>query len=80
MKRMNRSDDSTTLKTDAKGRFQVFPQTGYGAAVREYKKRREHKKVKAGCLACRTKRVKVCLQLVRRLAQVLSWRMVKADV
>jgi hypothetical protein len=60
---MNRHDYSMALKKDAKGEFQVFSLSGGDAGVREYKKRRMHKKADSGCLACRAKRVKVCLQL-----------------
>ena len=60
---ISRRDYSMALKRDAKGGFQVFSLNGCDAGVREYKKRRMHEKANSGCLACRAKKVKVCLQL-----------------
>jgi hypothetical protein len=39
--------------------FQVISFEDSGK-VREYRKRKFHKKTNLGCLACRSKRVKVC--------------------
>ena len=60
---MNRCNYSMAPKRDVKGGFRVFSLSGCDAGVREYKKRRMHKKAFSGCFACRAKRVKVCLQL-----------------
>lgn len=59
---MNRCDYPMALR-DAKGGFQMFSQSNSNAEVREYKKRRKHEKANSGCLACRIKRVKVCIKL-----------------
>ena len=50
-------------RRNAEGIFQVFSQSNSNAEVHEYKKRRMHEKANSGCLACRAKKVKVCMQL-----------------
>jgi len=46
---------------DAKAGFQILSLNGFDLRVRDYKKRKEHKKTKSGCLTCKVKKVKVCL-------------------
>ncbi|KAH7322996.1 hypothetical protein B0I35DRAFT_476891 [Stachybotrys elegans] len=56
---------------DSGAGFQVFSLRSENHRVREYKRRREHKKTKLGCIACRAKKVKcdetrpVCLRCSR---------------
>lgn len=50
------------LSRDAKALFQVLARDDdqLDLKVREYKKRKLHKKTKSGCLTCKAKKVKVC--------------------
>lgn len=58
---MDGRDDAKTLAMDAKARFQVLSLNDFDPRVRDYKKRKMHKKTKSGCLTCKEKKVKVCL-------------------
>jgi hypothetical protein len=46
--------------------FQVLSLSDFDPRVRDYKKRKAHKKTKAGCLACKAKKVKVCPFIPRK--------------
>jgi hypothetical protein len=48
-------------RDDAKAGFQVLSLNYFDPRVRDYKKRKVHKKTKSGCLTCKAKKVKVCL-------------------
>lgn len=51
---------------DSKAGFQVLSLNGIDAKVRNYQKRKAHRKTNSGCLTCKGKKVKVrlCLKLV----------------
>ena len=48
-------------RDDVKPGFQVLSLNYFDPRVRDYKKRKVHKKTKSGCLTCKAKKVKVCL-------------------
>jgi hypothetical protein len=50
-----------TLRMDAQAGFQVLSLNDFDGGVRDYKKRKVHKKTRSGCLTCKAKKVKVCL-------------------
>jgi hypothetical protein len=58
---MDGRDDARTLTTDAKAGFHVLSLNDFDPRVRDYKKRKVHKKTKSGCLTCKAKKVKVGL-------------------
>lgn len=58
---MDGGDDARTLTMNAKPGFQVLSLNDFDPRVRDYKKRKVHKKTKSGCLTCKAKKVKVCL-------------------
>ena len=50
---------------EAAAAFQVLSLNEYEPQIRDYKKRKLHKKTRSGCLTCRTKRVKVRFEVER---------------
>jgi len=52
---------------DAQPGYQVLSLSEFDSKLRDYKKRKSHKKTTSGCLACKAKRVKVWPQLHIRL-------------
>lgn len=50
-----------TVSMESKSEFHILSLSNSDARVRDYKKRKAHKKTKSGCLPCRAKRVKVCI-------------------
>ena len=70
-------DAARTLTVEAQGAFQVLSLNDSDPRVRDYKKRKLHKKTKLGCLTCKVKKVKVCLYSSRE-AQILAYS--KTDV
>lgn len=47
----------------AEGGFQILSLSNYAPIVRDYKKLKTHQKSRSGCVACKEKRVKVCMFL-----------------
>jgi hypothetical protein len=47
----------------AKNGFQILSLSNYAPTVRDYKKLKKHQKSRSGCVACKEKRVKVCIFL-----------------
>ena len=45
---------------DTKAGFQVLSFNDFDPRIRDYKRRKAHRKTKDGCLTCKAKRVKVC--------------------